>query len=143
MPLDELAQLIAGGEKDEAPEEGLYIYSIVPTSLEMDAGKASAQNGHAFEYSLKCARHLVPEIAERYENHETRGSKVALKAKNQQQLVKAYVQARELGLPCALVADRTHVMPPHFDGSPIITACAIGPCTKAQARPITKKFQCL
>lgn len=138
-----LAELIAGQHPIGSDSEHLYIYAIVPSSLEMPAGKACPQTGHAYLDSYVQALTTHPEAAARYRNFAEGGSKVALKAKNQQQMIRAYGQARAAGLPCALVVDRTHIMPPHFDGSPIVTAVGIGPCTKAQCRDITKKFQCL
>lgn len=126
-----------------ADVDHLYMYAIIPSSLEMPPGKLSAQTGHAYGDSYEVARQIDPERAARYRNHAHGGSKVSLKAKNQRQLIKAYSHARALGLPCALVIDRHHVLPPHFDGSPILTALGIGPCTKADVREITKKFQCL
>ncbi len=109
----------------------------------MPAGKLSAQTGHAYGDALEAARELNPELVKRYRNPEFGGSKVTLKAKNENQLIQAYNQALEAGIPCAIVVDRDHILPPHFDGSPIITALGIGPCTKEQVRHITKKFQCI
>lgn len=126
-----------------ADEDHLYQYAIIPASLEMPPGKLSAQTGHAFGDSYCAAEQIDPVRASRYRDHAHGGSKVTLKAKNQQQLIKAFSRARELGIPCALVIDRHHILPPHFDGSPILTALGLGPCTKAEAREITKKFQCL
>lgn len=108
----------------------------------MPAGKLSAQAGHAFGDSFAQAQQLFPNLAADYRNPLKGGSKVVLKAKNTRQLLKAFVQARAQGLPCALVVDQHHILPPHFDGSPVITALGIGPCTKEQARAITKTFQC-
>lgn len=86
---------------------------------------------------------VAPDIALKYRSPAHGGSKVVLRSKNQNQLISAYLKAMELGIPCALVADRHHVLPPHFDGSPVLTALGIGPCTRDQARQITKKFQCV
>lgn len=138
----DLAQLLAG-DMPVAEVDHLYAYAITPSSLEMPPGKLSAQTGHAYGDTIRNAELIDPERAARYRNVAHGGSKVSLKAKNQQQLIKAFAKARSLGLPCALVVDRHHVLPPHFDGSPIITALGIGPCTKEEAREITKKFQCL
>lgn len=126
-----------------ADEDHLYQYAVIPMSLEMPAGKLSAQTGHAYGDSLKIAERMDPERAERYRIAAHGGSKVTLKAKNQQQLINAFAKIRQLGIPCALVVDKHHILLPHFDGSPIITALGIGPCTKAECREVTKKFQCL
>lgn len=109
----------------------------------MPVGKLVAQAGHAYDYTLSLAEKIDPERAQRYKTHETRGSKVALSAKNQRQLVRAYEKLKELGVTCALVADSSHILPPHFLGQPIITALGVGPCTQKECREVTKKFQCL
>lgn len=109
----------------------------------MPVGKLSAQVGHAYTDSLKNAEETHPEAYQNYFDSNLGGSKVLLKAKNDDKLVAAYNKAIELGLPCSIIVDRHHVMPPHFDGSPIITALGIGPCLRSEAKEITKKFQCL
>jgi len=109
----------------------------------MPAGKLSAQTGHAYGDARDDAERIDPERAQRYRDPGTGGSKVSLKAKNANQLVRAYREALEAGLPCALIVDQHHVMPPHFTGDPIITAVGIGPCTQAEVRHITKRFNCL
>jgi len=68
------------------------------------------------------------------------GTKVVLKAKNIAQLLKAYDKAQAAGVPCALIEDQGHVMPPHFNGDPIITALGIGPATRDAVSHITKRF---
>jgi peptidyl-tRNA hydrolase len=109
----------------------------------MPAGKLAAQSGHAFGDSFSIAQIISPKDAEDYRNPARGGSKVVLRAKNQNQLIKAYIQARQLGIPCALVVDQHHILPPHFNGQPVITALGLGPCTKEQVREVTKKFQCV
>lgn len=109
----------------------------------MPIGKLSSQAGHAYGDALAIASDNYPELYKNYRNHELGGSKVTLKAKNENQLIQAYNQALEAGIPCAIVVDREHILPPHFNGQPIITALGIGPCTKEQVKHITKKFQCL
>jgi len=106
----------------------------------MPIGKLSAQAGHAYTDALSDA---VENNPHRYKEYMKGGSKVTLKAKNEQQLIVTYYQVMDLGIPCAIVVDRTHVLPPHFDGSPIITALGIGPCSKDEIKQITKKFNCV
>jgi len=120
-----------------------YIYSIIRNDLEMPIGKLSAQAGHAYTDALCEARISHPEAYSKYRNRQSGGSKVTLKAKNESQLIAAYNQARQAGIPCSIIVDQNHILPPHFTGEPIITALGIGPCTKEQCRHITKKFQCL
>lgn len=109
----------------------------------MPAGKLAAQAGHAFGDSFADAQRTQPDIAELYRKPERGGSKVVMRAKNQHHLIKGYIQARALGIPCALIVDQHHILLPHFNGQPVITALGIGPCTKEQARAVTKKFQCV
>lgn len=109
----------------------------------MPAGKLAAQAGHAYTDSLMNALKSHPDNVEKYRNLQSGGSKVTLKCKNEMQLIKAYIQAKSEGFPCALIVDQGHILPPHFDGSPIITALGIGPCKKEDIKHITKKFQCI
>ncbi|MFK4132418.1 aminoacyl-tRNA hydrolase [Pseudomonas luteola] len=128
-----------------AEGDHLYQYAIIDGSLDMhlDPGKLAAQTGHAFGDSFKNAEEICPETAQAYRDPSRGGSKVTLEAKNASHLIKAFSKARKLGIPCALIVDQHHVLPPHFTGKPIITAIGIGPCTKAQCREVTKKFQCV
>lgn len=109
----------------------------------MSAGKLSAQAGHAYDDSIRKAQETHPESCERYRDGISGGSKVTLEAKNVNALIKAYNQARLDGLPCAIIVDQNHVMPPNFTGDPIITALGIGPVTKAESSHILKKFRCV
>lgn len=109
----------------------------------MSSGKLAAQAGHAFSDALVNSMESHPEYYQRYRDGVNGGSKVALYCKNEGQLIRAYNEARAAGLPCSIIVDQNHVMPPHFDGSPVITAMAIGPCTKEECRQITKRFNCV
>jgi peptidyl-tRNA hydrolase len=110
----------------------------------MPAGKLAAQASHASANSL--IQYLVryPERLPEFANLKNSGSRVAMKGKNLAALERAYHEAQEAGLPCYLMSDSGHVMEDTvFDGSPVVTALGIGPCTQEEARPITKRFQCL
>ena len=101
----------------------------------------SAQAGHAFANCAILALINDPKLLHTYQGPDFIGTKVSLKAKNKDALLKAYNAARESGLTTCLITDKNHVIPgTAFDGSEIITAVGIGPCTKEQARHITKKF---
>lgn len=71
------------------------------------------------------------------------GTNVVLKSKNLTQLERAFHNAKAAGLSCALITDTGHIMPPHFDGNPIITALGIGPALRQDIHFITKKFNCM
>jgi len=107
----------------------------------MPAGKLSAQAGHAFTDALCDALDHDPERFQSYRRDGIGGSKVTLLVKNEYALRRAYAEAIAAGLPAALITDSGHVMPPHFDGSPIVTALGIGPCRRDECRHITKKIR--
>lgn len=140
MEPDAIAQLMAMPIGDE---EHLYQYAIIRGDLDMPSGKLAAQAGHAYTDSLFDAWIKEPERALAYRDRTRGGSKVTVKAKNVSQMMKAYSAAKAAGLPCSLIVDQHHILPPHFDGNPIITAVGIGPCTKEECREITKKFRCI
>jgi PTH2 family peptidyl-tRNA hydrolase len=99
----------------------------------MTAGKAASQAGHAFLDSFLTA---PPDIAKAYVADG--GTKIVLSIADERALCDLYHAARMAKLPCAMVVEQDHVMPPHFDGSPIVTAIGIGPVDRAAARAFTK-----
>lgn len=107
--------------------------------LQMPAGKLAAQAGHAYLNAYLEALKDHPETAAAYQASGL-GTKVCLVASNEFRLLIAYEQAQQAGLACSLIIDQHHVLPPHFDGSPIITALGIGPARRADVRAITKRF---
>jgi peptidyl-tRNA hydrolase len=118
------------------------MYAIIRKDLDMPPGKLASQAGHAFTDSLSAALDQDPD---RYHNYRQGGggSKVVLKAKSDLQLINTYNRILELGIPCAMIVDQKHVMPPHFDGSPVITALGIGPCYRDEVHQIVKKYGCV
>jgi peptidyl-tRNA hydrolase len=68
------------------------------------------------------------------------GTKVALVAPSLDHLLGAQADAERLGLPAALVVDSGHILPPRFDGSPVVTALGIGPARRSEVRRITNRF---
>lgn len=131
-------QMINGGS-DQQIDPTLRLYAIVRSDLDMSKGKLAAQAGHAYLNSyLKCLE-ADPQIAKEYQRDGI-GTKVCLKAPFNK-LQTAYEIAIEEGLPCDLIIDSGHIMPPHFDGSPIITALGIGPILRKDIQHITKRFQ--
>lgn len=105
----------------------------------MEPGKLAAQAGHAFTDALWSCIKTNPNLAHAYQEGPG-GSKVVLKAKNLHQLKRAARECAEAGIAHALFEDRDHVCLPHFDGSPVITALGVGPCTYAEAYHIMKRF---
>ena len=71
------------------------------------------------------------------------GTNVCLISKNLYQLEHAYEQAQRDQIPCELIIDQGHIMPPHFTGDPIVTALGIGPVHRCDIKHITKRFKLL
>ena len=105
----------------------------------MSTGKTSSQTGHAFLNAFIDSTQKRPDVAAFYQRDGI-GTKCCLTAKNQDALIQAYERAIEAGIPCSLIIDEHHVMPPHFDGKPIITALGIGPARRHEVHHITKRF---
>lgn len=133
----------ANNYSEDDRDDHLFIYAIVRGDLDMPTGKLAAQAGHAFTDSLLDCMEKFPELVERYRLGINAGSKATLQAKNEFALLRAYDECLERELPCALIVDQNHILPPYFDGSPIITALGIGPISRSQAKEITKRFRCV
>jgi peptidyl-tRNA hydrolase, PTH2 family len=106
----------------------------------MSPGKAASQAGHAFLDTFHKCREDDPLRALEYQG-DSHGTKVVLVARTLEQMMKAKHLAEHNGIPCALITDSGHVMPPHFDGTPVVTALGIGPCRREEIHAITKRFQ--
>lgn len=111
----------------------------------MPKGKSDSQAAHAARLSLL---HFLKtadrshEFMDRCLAHGSIGSIVILEAPDIGCLQALAARANTEGLPWALFVDRDHVCPPSFDGSPIITALAVGPALKQQVRPLFRKLKC-
>lgn len=105
----------------------------------MPPGKLASQAGHAFVNAYLQSLKQRPDIAEFYQRDGI-GTKVTLVAKTEEKLLTAYELCLAQGIPCSLIIDQHHVLPPHFTGEPIITALGIGPCRKDEIHHITKRF---
>lgn len=134
--LDERARTMAAFTPDHRP---LNMYAIYRADLEMPPGKLASQCGHAFLNAHDKAKELRPDITAGYKGTGN-GTKIVMYAKNQGQLIRAWRELTALGIPCDLIIDRGHVLPPHFDGKPIITALGIGPAYRDEIAHITKRF---
>lgn len=115
------------------------MYAILRADLNMTAGKMAAQAGHAYLDTFHRCQEINPERADEY-GQDGHGTKIALYAKNQTQILQLYESAQAAGIPCALIIDSGHVMLPHFDGNPIITALGIGPARRSEIHHLTKKL---
>jgi len=106
----------------------------------MESGKIASQAGHGYLGSFLQAS---PEIQKEYhcDFPQSPGTKVCLKVKNLDQLLRAEYECKEAGIPYFRVTDSG--CSNFFNGEPTITALGIGPATKEQVRHITKRFQLL
>ena len=90
----------------------------------MPPGKLASQAGHAFlESYLKS-----DSVAQRKYRYDGVGTKITLRARHLDDILRAQFVCEQECLSHATIIDEGHVMSPHFDGSPIITAIGIGPC---------------
>ena len=105
----------------------------------MPPGKLAAQAGHAFLDAYLTALDLRPDTARAYRDGG-HGTKVTLRASGQDDLLRALSMARRAGIPAALATDAGNVLPPSFDGSPIVTALGLGPVRRSEVRRITRHF---
>ena len=118
---------------------------MVRGDLEMPPGKLAAQAGHAFVETLKEAQNhyetgcAISESYKRYRD-ERPGTKVVLLARDLYEIERARDECAQLGIPHALINDSGHVLPPHFDGSPIVTALGFGPATRSEVGRITRRL---
>lgn len=134
--LDERARTMAEFTADHRP---MQMYAIYRADLEMEPGKLGAQLGHGYEQAAASAEQLKPGTLASYRGTGN-GTKIVQYAKNLHQLLRAYREVQAAGIPHCLVIDRGHVLPPHFDGQPIITALVFGPVFKDAAKHITKRY---
>lgn len=109
----------------------------------MDAGKAAAQAVHAARLSLLRYLQHHPDHAIEFLTQNSVGSVVVLDAPTLDDLQRLATLATLDALPWALFVDSGHILPPHFDGSPITTALAIGPVHQRRIKPLVRKYRCL
>lgn len=116
------------------------MYAIVRANLKMSPGKMAAQTGHAFLDTFDLCRKEYPDRASLYTS-DGHGTKVVLSVPDQFTLDLLYERAKSEGLPCSLIVDSGHVMLPHFDGSPVVTALGIGPVYRHEIHHITGSLE--
>jgi len=119
------------------------MYAVVRRDLEMPPGKLSAQAGHAYTASLFECLDARPADALRYRRGENAGSKVTLYCRDESEIVMLAEKCALAGVPHALFTDVGHVLPPHFDGNPVITALGIGPLPRREAKPLVGRLKCV
>lgn len=137
--LDERARTMKDFTADHRP---LNVYAVFRRDLEMPSLKLVAQCGHAFDLAIDAARKRDPGLIERYRGTGM-GNKPVMYSNGLAGLQRAYEELEARGIPCQVVIDRNHVLLPHFDGQPIITAIGFGPVYKDEVSSITKRFTML
>jgi PTH2 family peptidyl-tRNA hydrolase len=104
---------------------------VFRTDVKMSKGKIAAQAGHA---AVSAAEEARKQCREWFKAWIKEGQcKVVVKVKNEKELLDLEKQAREMGLPCALIVDRglTEIPP----GT--ITCLGIGPAPSDKVDKIT------
>lgn len=134
--LDERARTMQEFTPNHRP---LNLYAIYRADLEMPPEKLAAQCGHAYLNAYEESLRMRREIAAGYKGTGN-GTKICMYAKTLGSLIRAYREAKAANLPCSLIIDRGHILAPHFDGNPIITALGIGPVYRDEAEHITKRY---
>ena len=106
----------------------------------MSPGKIASQAGHAYVGAfLQCQKLNHQLLAEYLQDFP--GTKVCLKTKNLDSLLRAQAEAETSGIPCSLITDSG--CPDFFDGQPIVTALGLGPAKESEIKHITRRFQLL
>lgn len=120
-------------------DQTLRMYAIMRGDLKMSPGKLASQAGHAFVDAYDACLQRSPHRAREYiaDGH---GTKVVLSADTAEKILEIYDAVKVLGIPCALIVDSGHIMPPYFDGNPIVTAVGIGPVRRDEIQQITNQF---
>lgn len=135
--LDERARTMTPIAPDNLP---LNMYAIYRADLEMPPGKLAAQCGHAYLNAHEKAKTERPDITAGYKGTGN-GTKICMYAKNLGQLLRAYRELVAAKIPCDLIIDRGHVLAPHFDGKPIITALGVGPAYREEIEHVLKRYR--
>ena len=113
---------------------------MVRTDLGMSAGKIASQAGHAYLGAFLKCQESNPQILAEY-LADFPGTKVCLRSKNLDSLLRAQAEAESSGISCSLITDSG--CPDFFEGKPIITAIGLGPAKEIQIKHITRRFQLL
>lgn len=111
----------------------------------MPAGKIAAQAGHAFIGALSAGLQSADPEFRRWSGEyaaEAIGTKVCLEA-DLKHLIRLEEHLRRQGIPCFLVEDSGHVLPPDFDGSPVVTALGVSPLPRFLSKKHLKSVRLL
>lgn len=119
------------GARKAAPEFKYKQVIVIRVDLGMSRGKIAAQAGHAAVTAAEKARGARQRWWSGWMEEGQR--KVVVKVKSEQELVELELQARQLGLPTALIVDRGLTeLPPGT-----VTCVGIGPAPAEQVDKVT------
>lgn len=105
---------------------------ILRTDIRMGKGKAVAQGSHAAVKASFLAYHNFPKYFEKWEKLGSK--KIVCKISSEQELLVIYRDAKDMGLPCAIINDAGHTqLPPGTT-----TAVAVGPAPEDKIDVFTK-----
>jgi len=110
---------------------------VVRADLQMGKGKLAAQASHASLDAYRKAERMNEE--ETNEWLQSGMPKIALKVKSEKELIEVFQDAKDCGMPAALIQDagRTQLEPGTY------TCVGIGPCKSGKLDKITGKLQLL
>ena len=113
------------------------MYAILRGDIYMPPGKAASQACHAI---LESHKKTPTDLSDAY-HADGLGTKIILFAPDESALRETEIRATALGIPCALIIDKGHILPPDFNGKPIVTALGIGPITREISDLLTEGFE--
>lgn len=115
----------------------MKLYALIRKDLNMNKGKLASQAGHAYLNSyLNCLKKDT--LRAEYYQKDGIGTKVCLEVDNITEIINYLKLTIKYNFPYSLIVDSGHVMPPHFDGEPIVTALGIGPLTPIEAEYLSE-----
>jgi PTH2 family peptidyl-tRNA hydrolase len=100
----------------------------------MSEGKSNAQAGHAYVDALLLSLyHDNPDIRATAQSYAALnpGTKVCLDGGSLERLEQLSAALERAGIPHVRIIDEGHIEPPHFDGSPVLTAIGVGPLSRS------------
>jgi peptidyl-tRNA hydrolase len=98
----------------------------------MSSGKLASQAGHAYVEAFL----LADPQRQSYYRADGLGTKICLRAPNQDTLHRLEQEAKAVGLPCALIEDTGNNT--CFNGVPTVTALGIGPIKRSELPSLRK-----
>jgi PTH2 family peptidyl-tRNA hydrolase len=121
-----------GGKSDNE----LKVWVIVREDTGMSFGKAIAQTGHAFT-TVYAITHYFDDM-KAYKWLNSGQPKLSKRAKNKNELMKAFEACRAAGLVTVLVEDEGRT---EFEGVKTVTAACVGPCLFEELPKAVQRLQ--